>query len=372
MPLLNAPLTTSGALILDSAGKAVRLAGVNWAGASQDGLVPAGLDKLHRDTIAGRIAGWGFNHVRLPFAVGTFMTNSGALRAGPADTARLAANPDLAGLSPWQVYQACVTSLTAHGLAVIPNQHLLHEGWCCSEADCNGLWWNSNWPATTFQACWQLVAEEFASVPLVIGYDLHNEPRKTTAGGVTYTPSWGDGNPQTDLRQMYASTITALRTAEPGKLFFCEGLNYAADLSQAGAHPVGTGPGTCYSLHDYPWFNHPSGQSQADYFAQMDAAGGYLAVQNKAPLWIGEFGTDLGKRANMSGGWTGNILAYLAARDLHWCWWQLSAQSVLATEPCTNAAKAADGDRESYGLMQGQDWLGGQSEMITILTPLMP
>ena len=146
MPLLHAPLSVRNAQIVDVAGTPVRLAGVNWGGAHQDGLVPAGLDKLHRDEIARRIAGWGLNHVRLTFALGTFVNNNGSLKTGPADPARLAANPDLAGLTPWAVYQAVTESLTAAGLAVIPNCHLLYPGWCCSDADCNGLWYHATGP----------------------------------------------------------------------------------------------------------------------------------------------------------------------------------------------------------------------------------
>ena len=103
------------------------------------------LDKFSR-----RIVGWGFNHVRLTFALGTFVNNNGSLKTGPADRARLAANPDLAGRTPWAVYQAVTESLAAAGLAVIPNCQLLFPGWCCSGADCNGLWYNGNWPAATF------------------------------------------------------------------------------------------------------------------------------------------------------------------------------------------------------------------------------
>src|SRR5215469_6729412 len=113
MPLLHAPLSVRGAQIVDAAGNPVRLAGVNWGGAHQDGLVPAGLDRLHRDAIAARVAGWGFNHVRLTFATGTFQNKDGSPVTTAADPARLAANPDLQGQSPWQVYQACVQALTA-------------------------------------------------------------------------------------------------------------------------------------------------------------------------------------------------------------------------------------------------------------------
>jgi hypothetical protein len=52
---------------------------------------------------------------------------------------------------------------------------------------------------------------------------------------------------------------------------------------------------------------------------------------------------------------------------VHFCWWQLSAQAVKGTEPCTNKVKALDGAVETFGLMAGQDWLGSHSETITLL-----
>ena len=345
MPLLHAPLSVRSARIVDAAGNPVRLAGVNWGGAHQDGLVPAGLDKLHRDEIARRIVSWGLNHVRLTFALGTFVNNNGSLKTGPADAARLAANPDLAGLTPWAVYQAVTESLTAAGLAVIPNCHLLYPGWCCSDADCNGLWYNDNWPSSTFTNTWLMVAQRFAGHPLVIGYDLKNEPRPATISGTKVTPTWGTGNTgahPTDFQQLYSDTASRMRAADPAKLFFCEGLNYAADLTRAGARPV-TGSNVVYSMHDYSWF-HPSGQSQADYFASMDSHGGYLVTQGIAPLWIGEFGTDTGTRAAMTTGWMAQFRAWAQARGVHWCWWELSAQAVKGTEPCTNAVKAVRRD----------------------------
>ena len=368
--LLRAPLTASGSSILDSGGRPVRLAGVNWGGAQQNQCVPAGLDQLHRDAIAARIAGWGLNHVRLPFCLYAFMTNNGTPKTGPLpDPAAVAANPDLAAASPWQVYQEVVAALTGQGLAVIPNQHLLFCGWCCSEADCNGLWYNGSWPASTFTACWEQIARAFAGNPLVIGYDLHNEPRPASVGGQTRTPTWGDGNAETDMRLSYADTIASLKAITPGRLWFCEGLNYAADLTGAKDHPVGE-PGTVYSMHDYSWF-HPRNQSRAAYIAQMDAAGGYLVTSGQAPLWIGEFGADLGPASAMSTGWMASFLAWADERRVHWCWWELSATAVLGIEPVTNAVKARQGDREGYGLMQGQDWGGSQTAALAVLEPLM-
>jgi endoglucanase len=366
MALLNPPLSVRGVQIVDAAGKPVRLAGVNWGGAHQDGLVPAGLDKLHRDEIAQRIVNFGLNHVRLTFALGTFVNKNGSPKTGSADAARLAANSDLGGLTPWAVYQAVTESLTAAGLAVVPNCQLMYPGWCCSDDDCNGLWYNGNWPASTFTSTWLMVAQRFAGHPLVIGYDLKNEPRPAMISGTKVTPTWGTGNTgahPTDIQQLYSDTASQMRAADPAKLFFCEGLKYATDLKGAKAHPV-TGSNVVYSMHDYPWF-HPSGQSQADYFAAMDSNGGYLVTQGIAPLWIGEFGTDT--RTVTTSDWMAHFQAWAQARSVHFCWWQLSAQAVKGTEPCTNKVKALDGAVETFGLMAGQDWLGSHSETIALL-----
>lgn len=370
MTLLSGPLAVSGARILDAAGTPVRLAGVNWGGAQQDECVPYGLDKTGRHELIARIAGWGLNHVRVPFALGTIVTNGGALKTAPAPAARLAANPDLAGMTPWEILQQLVTDLTAAGLYVILNQHLLHEGWCCAAADNNGMWFNDNWPSSTFTNCWLLVAQRFAGNPLV-GYDLHNEPRPATIGGQVVTPAWGTGNGASDIRLMYQNTTGRIRAVHPGALCFCEGLNYASDLTGWAAHPV-TGSNIVASLHDYPWF-HPAGQTQAAYDAQMDAAGGYLVTGGTAPLWIGEYGanTDV-PLAVMRSGWLPQFISWAARRGLHTCWWELGATAVAGTQPVTNVVKMAAGQREAFGLTAGQDWAGTQADLLAMLAPLIP
>ena len=146
------PLSVSGRWITDAHHNRVKLAGVNWAGAHQDAMTPGGLDLRHRDEIAAQIAEWGFNSVRFPFALQTVTWASPVVPAG------VAANPDLVGRTPWQVYTACVQALTAAGLMVIPNCHLLYQGWCCSDDDANGLWWNGTWPSSKFTNDWLTVA----------------------------------------------------------------------------------------------------------------------------------------------------------------------------------------------------------------------
>ena len=117
------PLSTSGRFIVDAHGKRVRLAGVNWYGASEDIGVPAGLDLTNRSTLAELIAAQGFNCVRFPFSL--WMTEQTAMV--PAQY--LDANQELIGSTPLQVYDACVKALTDAGLIVILNCHLLDFGW---------------------------------------------------------------------------------------------------------------------------------------------------------------------------------------------------------------------------------------------------
>lgn len=381
LPASAFPLKTSGSKILGNDGSIVRLAGVNWPGAHQDGRVPTGLDKRPASEIIDWIVRSGFNHVRLPFALGTFVNNDGSPRTGAADSSRLAANPDLQGMSPWGVYQEIVDDLTAAGLYVVLNKHLSFPGWCCSQADNNGLWYNDNWPSSTYTNTWLQVAARFADNPMT-GFDLHNEPRPATIGGSLRTPTWGTnggGSFPTDFRQMYQNTAGRIRAAEDGgitHLIFCEGLGYAADHSGWGANPV-TGANIVASVHDYPWYHrHADGtpQTHDEYYAANDKNWGYLVSQGKVPVWVGECGqnTDADPDSFLAG-WTGNFLAYLADLDeVGWCWWTLTGIESLGTEPSTNKVKVRDGQHEGYGLMSGQDLRGTQLDVLRQLAPIMP
>lgn len=376
MPLIPAaafPLSVSSANITGADSVNYRLAGVNWGGAQQDNRAPAGLDKLNRAEIISRIVSWGMNHVRFPLATATVLNKDGTPYTGIVDPARVAANPDLVGMTPWQVYQQLVTDMNAAGLYVIINKHLNYQGWCCSNDDKNGFWYNDNWPSSTFTGLWVTIGTTYAANPMV-GFDLHNEPRPAVIGGSTLNPSWGDGNGATDFQLMYQNTIGRIRSAVTAAggtfkhLAFCEGLNYASDLSGWNTHPV-TGVNIVPSMHDYSWFHkNPDGsqQNQQQYFTAMDAHGGTLD-----PLWVGEFGQDLANRAQMTSSWMANFFAYVKSRNLHWCWWELSAQTVQGTEPATNILKVPDGNREGFGLMCGQDWEGTNSEMIALLQGIM-
>ena len=366
------PLSASGRYIVDRSGRRVRLAGVNWYGAHEDDGVASGLERTGRRALARRIALHGFNSVRLPFSL--WMTQ----QATPVPGEYLAANPDLSGSTPMQVYDACVEALTDAGLIVIPNCHTLDAGWCCSESDESGLWFNDRWPAAEFFAAWQSIAARFASNPLVAGMDIMNEPRRSRVGGRVRTPNWGTG-PATDIAVMYTAVGNLIHEVSPEVLIICEGLGFAADLTGVARHPVRLErPGkVVYSLHDYSWF-HPDGQPRAAYLDQMHRAGGYIITEDIAPLWIGEFGNDtgslddFGRAASPRAMWWNNVEAWLTDHDVDWCWWPLNPTQPRGTVPVTGQRRSAWGDPEPWGLLT-PDWRGvANPQVLDILKTMIP
>jgi endoglucanase len=352
---IAAPLSTSGRFIVDAHGQRVRLAGVNWYGASEDLGVPAGLDTIHRNLLSQLIIGFGFNCVRFPFSV--WMTQ----QTTPVPDQYLAANPDLSGSTPIQVYDACIQALTGAGLMVIPNCHLLDFGWCCSNEDDNGLWFNDRWTAETFTATWQEIVQRYASNELVVAMDVKNEPRPATVGGQVLNPTWGAGD-QTDFGAMYTTIGNVIHAVNPQLLIICEGLGYATNLSGVASHPVKLTQANkvVYSMHDYSWF-HAQGQSPAAYAEAMNKAGGYILQQHIAPLWIGEFGDTVSTLSSAgSGSWWANIQAWLTDNDVDWCWWALNPTHGKSSDPGTATVKYNWGQPEPYGLLT-PDWANAAS-----------
>jgi endoglucanase len=363
---LVTPLSTSGRYIIDAHGRRVRLAGVNWYGAHEDDGVVSGLERTGRVRLARAIARLGFNSVRLPFSL--WMTE----QAAPVPDEYLAANPDLSGSTPMQVYDACVEALTGAGLVVIPNCHTLDPGWCCADDDEQGLWFNDRWPAGRFFAAWQQLAARYRSNPLVAGMDIMNEPRRSRVGRRILTPAWGSGR-TTDLAAMYTMAGNLIHEVSPDVLIICEGPGYAADLTGVARHPVRLErPGkVVYSLHDYSWF-HPREQPRAAYLEQMHRAGGYLLSERIAPLWIGEFGIGTGSLAGFSGVWWNNFEAWLTENDVDWCWWALNGTQPRGTVPVVGRHRSRWGDGEGFGLL-APDWRGvANPQVMDILRAMIP
>jgi endoglucanase len=180
-------------------GPGYRLAGVNWYGFECNGFVAGGLDRQPLDGIAGTIARFGFNSVRLPFSIELVEKN-------PVVRDYLAANPSLQGWHARDIMKQVVHALSAVGLKVILDCHRTQAGWSTQE---NGLWYDDVY-AEEHVIHWlvDLLQKDYANNQAIIGMDVHNEPASpppdakrwpSNEAAAQYSrilgSSWGFGDP---------------------------------------------------------------------------------------------------------------------------------------------------------------------------------
>jgi hypothetical protein len=329
----------------------VKLASVNWYGASDTKLVPGGLDKVSAQAVAATIRDLGFNSVRLPFS------NEMLHVTRPAAAPTIAANPTLGGKTPLEVFDAAVQALTDAGLYVILNNHSTHAMWCCN-FDEDGLWYTADSSEEDWIADWELVVARYAANPRVIGADLRNEIRIATPIGFSIlprVPSWGGGGAN-DWHAAATKAGKRIHARNPDLLIIVEGLNSADDLTGAAGRPVvlGVANKLVYESHQYGFFRPGapaipglggptySTMSAAELATASRKQWGYLVEPGKpftAPVWVGE----LGDSAASDPKWMTNLAEYLRTLDADFAYWAL------------NGGPKAAGGPEPFGLLD-DDW----------------
>ena len=282
-------LSTSGNQIVDSAGHAVQIAGVNWFGFESSTLAPHGLWTRGYKDMMDQMVDLGFNTIRLPFS--SEMLHTSAAPNG-IDFNK---NPDLKGLSALQIMDKIVDYAGEIGLKIILDHHRSDSGAGTSE---NGLWYNSQYTQAAWVADWKMLAARYADDPTVIGADLHNEP---------YNGTWGGGGAK-DWALAAETAGNAIGTVNANWLIFVEGVGtYKGESYWWGGNLMGVRDRPIdlaldnklvYSAHDYPnsvyeqpWFQ--GADFPANLPAKFDQMWGYIYKEGIAPVWIGEFGTKL-------------------------------------------------------------------------------
>lgn len=298
-------LSTRGNQIVDDAGNAVRLACVGW---NEIGAGP--MQSFDENVAAMKDAG--FTCIRVSWV-----------------NARM--SEDL------QTIDQVVASAAKVGLRVVLDNHTNEPGhsdednWGAQQK--NGLWYDQGGASdgtdgggnagtvtdAKFLSDWVAVAQHYAGNRTVIGFDLRNEPLAYPGAS-----TWGDGDPNHDIRLMYQRVGNAVLAVDPGKLVICEGpQNYSGsfadtgpapwgDLSVAAKYPVvlSVPNKVVYSIHDYPkeiaGYMPDNGAAKV---AQMNAAWGYLVTQKIAPVWIGEMGSSMKDATDQA--WADTLVDYV-------------------------------------------------------------
>lgn len=391
--LCQFPLRTRGRYIVNQYGERFKLAGVNWAGASDVRHVVGGLDIQPLPTICQAIADIGFNVVRLPFS--NQMLRYGVTVLPAAIDYDL--NPGLEGLTPLEVLDHVVDSLAEVGVAVILNNHTSIGMWS-GGAEANGLWFlegDAEYTEEQWISDWLLLAKRYRDRPYVVGYDLRNEVRPTSLLGVvgaSSSPDWGSGG---ELDWMRAAGACARALAwEASGLLIVERLAWPQQSLAEMLYPLPpwkawdvpkdrivlalhsyawSGPG-CWTpkhftggpvnmlLHAVDWIGDKKlyGElEESQLHALMDTEWGRFLDEDLCPIWLSEFGADMHKEVESQ--WFDRICRYLESKDADFAYWPLN----VGPKP------GGEGD-ESYGLLTN-DWLPRWADArVQALRQLMP
>jgi endoglucanase len=345
---IKLPLHTNGHEIVDASGKPVRLTSVNWYGFDQKEFVVGGLDHAPLQTIMSEIRELGVNSVRLPWANETLERNP--LVPGYA----VKANPQFKGKHAMEIMDAVIDALARANIMVILDNHVSRADWCCSETDGNGLWYNADYPETTWLADWQTIVRRYKSQPWVIGADLRNELRNGAA--------WGGPDPKLDWHAAAERGGNAVLAANPRLLIMVESPDYSTNFVGFDKLPVKlkVRQRLVYSPHAYNISDHTF-SSYEELKQVYDARAGFLLhMEPGVPIWVGEFGTCQNLDCGANSDWFVMYIRYMKENRLAWSYWALNgAQS-------TGEGRRYD-SIETYGLLSPDYQHFGAPKVIELL-----
>lgn len=224
-----------------------------------------------------RIAGWGFNSIRLPFHYEFF---------SPKD------QPGVYIETGFTFIDSLLNWCKRNGMVVILDMHCAPGGQNSgniSDSDGSAKLWTVPLNQDRTVAIWEKIAERYANEEWIIGYDLLNEP---------VMPS---GYTNTDLRNLYIRIRNSIREVDNNHILFIEGSVYATDFASL---TLRFDPNMAYSFHKY-WNETTVSTIQA-----------YLNIRDNQniPLWMGESGEN-------SNPWYYETVKVMNSLNISWNWW---------------------------------------------------
>eukprot|EP00928_Gymnodinium_smaydae_P032547 TRINITY_DN23543_c0_g2_i1.p1 TRINITY_DN23543_c0_g2~~TRINITY_DN23543_c0_g2_i1.p1 ORF type:complete len:804 (-),score=117.86 TRINITY_DN23543_c0_g2_i1:144-2555(-) len=214
------PLRTFSRYIVNTQNMRVKWACINWGGAYLTTHVVGGLEVQPLANLSRRISELGFNCVRLAYST------EGYVRNPVVQDSNLAANPQLHGMRFREVFDKVIESLTSEGLMVIINNHISKAGWCCNVDQDEGLWYVPHYNESLWIESLVGLATRYRHNPLVVAFDLRNEPHDTKLHKLT----WGDGNLETDWALAAERAGNRILENSPDALIVVSAICFCMDL----------------------------------------------------------------------------------------------------------------------------------------------
>ncbi len=337
---------TSGNQILDANNQPVRIAGVNWYGFENQHQVVQGLWAQDYRVVLNAIKNNGYNTIRLPFS--NQMVEEGdsfvpdniqfSVNGAPINT-------DLMGLTSLQVMDKVIGYAGQIGLKIILDNHRSTAGDGGTEKY-SYLWYDNNYPEGIWIEDWKKLVRRYLHDPTVVGVDLRNEPHNPE-GSTTAGVCWGCGG-SNDWQLGAQRGGNAVLRINSDLLIFVEGTDcyrdectwWGGNLAGVQDHPVvlDVPNRLVYSAHEYgptlsqqPWFD--SNTTVESLGSRFSHFWGYISEQERAPVWVGEFGTsnkniDIDNVvAGSQGQWFQTMIGYLRThREIGWTYWAINGE----------------------------------------------
>ena len=315
---------TKGIQIVDAANQPVRIAAINWFGFESSTYVVHGLGQRDYHDLLRQVKTLGYNTVRLPFSDQLFFASS----VPNGISFNNGMNKDLQGLTGVQILDKIVAAAGQLGLRIVLDHHGVDAG---SQVQ---LWSASDCSVSCFESDWQMLARRYLGNATIIGADLDNEPHGVAC--------WGCGRPSVDWQMEAQKLGNELLAINPHWLIFVEGVEcYKGDCYWWGGNLEGVADApvrlsvphrVVYSPHDYPpevyhlsYFNAPDYPNNLPHI--WDTHWGFIVKKGIAPLWLGEFGTQLANMVDQQ--WLTSIISYLGhgVTGINWAYWALNPDS---------------------------------------------
>jgi endoglucanase len=321
------PLSTSGAEIVDARGQTILLRGVNWFGIETEMQAPHGLWLRDYKDMLAQIRELGYNIIRLPYSVQALRGDS---TSGVDFT--IGSNRELEGKTPLEVMDLVIQEAERQGLLILLDSHRLNN------QRIPELWYGDSFTEADWIDTWTMLARRYRNQRNVVGADLKNEPHGRA--------SWGTGDRDTDWRLAAERAGNAILEVNPDWLIVVEGVQSnvpgqrLADHWQGGNlegvrnYPVrlSNPRKLVYSPHEYgagvfnqPWFSEPNFPNNL--YSRWEIGFHYIASQNIAPIFVGEFGGRQVDTESTEGIWQRQFVEYLNDNHLGFTYWSWNPNS---------------------------------------------
>lgn len=325
--MMELPLSTRGAKIIDAKGRQVLLRGVNWFGMETETHVPHGLWKRDYKDILAQINTLGYNLIRLPYSVQALLSPN----ISGIDFS-IGSNKEFEGKTPIEVMDLIIQEAERQGLLVLLDNH------CLSDKRIAELWYEDNFTEADWINTWTMLANRYKNQTNVIGADLKNEPHGKA--------SWGTDDLATDWRLAAERAGNAILEVNPNWLIVVEGVEknvptqklpnhwHGGNLEGVKRYPVRLSRRNklVYSPHEYgpgvanqAWFSDP--KFPKDLINRWQIGFHYISSQNLAPIFIGEFGGRKVDTNSKEGIWQNEFVQYIKQKQLSFAYWSLNPNS---------------------------------------------